>query len=168
MNPLHTTRQRNAAERRYNTGKSNSMQREATKNMNTTESKPNFRFVAEADSDLEATHTSDSPRFGEVGALHAKVTRLFQERVRLAQEHFRDRTQKAFSKTIGELASKPVWPWELWMDCSKYAVDLWQRTILFWDALRQRGNAFVEHERAGKPPMLHFEHEVVLDARKFE
>jgi pimeloyl-ACP methyl ester carboxylesterase len=47
-------------------------------------------------------------------------------------------------------------------------VDLWQRTILFWDAMRQRGNAFVEHERAGKPPRLHFKHEVVLDARKFE
>ena len=66
------------------------------------------------------------------------------------------------------MASKPAWPWELWTDYSKYAVDLWQRTILFWDALRQRGNAFVEHERAGKPPMLHFEHEVVLDARKFK
>jgi pimeloyl-ACP methyl ester carboxylesterase len=86
----------------------------------------------------------------------------------LAQEHFRERTQKAFSKTIGELAAKLRWPWELWTDCSNYAVDLWQRTILFWDALRQRGNAFVEHERAGKPPMLHFKHEVVLDARKFQ
>jgi len=47
-------------------------------------------------------------------------------------------------------------------------VDVWQRTILFWDALRQRGNAFIEHERAGKPPILHFEHELVLDARKFK
>jgi len=134
--------------------------------MNATESKPNFRFIREADS---RTPTSDtSLGFDEVGALHSKVTRLFQERVRLAQEHFRERTEKAFNKTIGELASKPRWPWELWTDCSKYAVDLWQRTILFWDAMRQRGNAFVEHERAGKPPRLHFKHEVVLDARKFE
>ena len=137
--------------------------------MNTTQSTPNFRFVGEADSDLEGTRTGDTPmRFDEVGALHSRATRLFQERVRLAQEHFKERMLKAFRKTIGNLAAKPQWPWDLWTDCSKYAVDVWQRTILFWDALRQRGNAFVEHERAGKPPMLHFKHEVVLDARKFK
>ena len=67
-----------------------------------------------------------------------------------------------------ELVAKPQGPWERWADGCHYVVDLWQRTILFWDGLRQRGNAFVEHERAGKPPMLHFKHEVVLDARKFK
>lgn len=137
--------------------------------MNATQSKPNFRFVGEADSDLQRTRTSDTAlRFDEAGALHSKVIHVFQERARSAHEHFRERTRKAFSKTIGELAAQPQRPWELWTDCCKYAVDFWQRTILFWDALRQRGNAFVEHERAGKPPMLHFEHEVVLDARKFQ
>src|SRR5689334_13535293 len=137
--------------------------------MNATENKPNFRFVGEADSDLEARRLTDTPQsFDWIGALHAKGSRLLHARIKSAQEHFRERTQKAFSKTTKELASKPAWPWEIWTDCSKYVVDLWQRTILFWDALRQRGNAFVEHERAGKPPMLHFEHEVVLDARKFK
>lgn len=63
--------------------------------MNATENKPNFRFVGEADSNLERTCMGDtSLRFDEVGALHSKVTRLFQERVRLAQKHFRERTQK--------------------------------------------------------------------------
>ena len=33
---------------------------------------------------------------------------------------------------------------------------------LFWDTLRQRGNGYIEHERQGQPPVLHFEYEMVL------
>lgn len=137
--------------------------------MNATENKPNFRFVGGADSVTEREHRSEAIQgLNWMGALRSKGARVFQTRVRVAQEHFRERTQKACSKTMGALAAEPRWPWEVWMDCSQYAVDVWQRTLLFWDALRQRGNAFIEHERAGKPPLLHFDHEVVLDARKFK
>ena len=38
----------------------------------------------------------------------------------------------------------------------------------FWDTLRQRGNNFIEHERQGLPPVLHFEHETVMDGRTLE
>ena len=41
-----------------------------------------------------------------------------------------------------------------------------QRSILFWDTLRQRGNNFVEHTRQGLPPVLHFDYETVVDGRK--
>ena len=34
--------------------------------------------------------------------------------------------------------------------------------------MRQRGNDFVEHEPAGKPPLLHFEYEMVVDGRTLE
>src|SRR5512139_1849901 len=34
--------------------------------------------------------------------------------------------------------------------------------------MRQRGTNFVQHERAGKPPVLHFDYEMVMDARTFE
>ena len=34
--------------------------------------------------------------------------------------------------------------------------------------MRQRGNQWLEHERAGKPPVLNFEYEMVLDARTFD
>jgi hypothetical protein len=30
-------------------------------------------------------------------------------------------------------------------------IDAWQRAVLFWDALRERGHRFLEHERLGKP-----------------
>ena len=49
-----------------------------------------------------------------------------------------------------------------------YAIDFVQRSILFLDALRQRGNNFVEHERKGLPPVLQFDYEIVMDGRTFE
>jgi hypothetical protein len=55
-----------------------------------------------------------------------------------------------------------------WRAVSEYWVDAWQRTILFWDVMRQRGNTFLEHEDRGKPPLLVFEHEMVLDGRSLE
>jgi uncharacterized protein DUF3141 len=34
-----------------------------------------------------------------------------------------------------------------------YWTDAWQRAILTWDVLRERGNQYIEHERSGKPPL---------------
>ncbi len=53
---------------------------------------------------------------------------------------------------------------ELW----SYGIDAWQRSILFWDVLRRRANIMMEHEEAGMPPVLTFEYETLLDARRFE
>jgi pimeloyl-ACP methyl ester carboxylesterase len=47
----------------------------------------------------------------------------------------------------------------------EYAVDAGQRVVLFWDAMRQAGNAFVEHEEEGCPPVLFFRWEMVVDGR---
>ena len=49
-----------------------------------------------------------------------------------------------------------------------YQRDVLERTILFWDVLRQRANNMLEHERRGMPPLLDFKYETVLDARQFE
>src|SRR5262245_19951392 len=49
----------------------------------------------------------------------------------------------------------------------EYLVDAWQRAILTWDVLRERGNQYLEHTRASKPPVLAFGHEMILDARSF-
>ena len=49
-----------------------------------------------------------------------------------------------------------------------YVVDLAQRTALFLDLLRQRGDAMLAHEAAGLPPLLAFPYETVLDARTFD
>lgn len=49
-----------------------------------------------------------------------------------------------------------------------YWVDCWQRTILFWEVLRQRGNQYYRHKAMSVPNVLHFEAELVLDGRTFE
>jgi Protein of unknown function (DUF3141) len=56
-------------------------------------------------------------------------------------------------------------PWQAAWD---YWIDAAQRTVLFWDVMRKRGNQFLEHEEKGKPPVLVFEHEMVLDGRTLE
>ena len=55
-----------------------------------------------------------------------------------------------------------------WQAACDYWTDAAQRTVLFWDVMRQRGNQFVEHEEKGKPPVLVFEHEMVVDGRTLE
>lgn len=50
-------------------------------------------------------------------------------------------------------------------DAAEYLVDASQRLALFWDAMRRAGNAFIEHERKGCPPVLVFDWEMVTDGR---
>jgi hypothetical protein len=54
------------------------------------------------------------------------------------------------------------------LDLLAYQRDVLERTILFFDTLRKRANAMLEHERAGLPPVLNFKYEMLLDARQFE
>lgn len=50
----------------------------------------------------------------------------------------------------------------------EYWGDAWQRSILFFDILRERGNMTLAHEESGKPPVLVFDYEIILDGRKLE
>lgn len=54
-------------------------------------------------------------------------------------------------------------PWTLWQLAAEYAMDAWQRQILFLDVLRQRGNQYHEHMAEKAPNVLHFSAQVVLD-----
>lgn len=49
-----------------------------------------------------------------------------------------------------------------------YQRDFFERSILFWDTLRQRANNMLAHQRAGMPPLLDFDYETLVDARRFE
>ena len=53
-------------------------------------------------------------------------------------------------------------------DAARYWIDTAQRSMLFLDTLRQRGNRTLEHYNAGKPPVLVFDFETVLDGADFE
>ena len=97
----------------------------------------------------------------------ASAAALYQRRIREAAEAWRDRVQGACA-AFGDGVARPATPMDLWRDWSTYAIDAAQRSTLFWDTLRRRGNQWLEHERAGKPPVLQFDYETVLDARTFE
>ncbi|WP_246024956.1 DUF3141 domain-containing protein [Paraburkholderia dinghuensis] len=47
-----------------------------------------------------------------------------------------------------------------------YLYDAWQRSVLLLDVLRERGNETYLHEKAGMPPVLRFEYEVIADGRE--
>ncbi|WP_322031868.1 DUF3141 domain-containing protein [Paraburkholderia sp. J76] len=47
-----------------------------------------------------------------------------------------------------------------------YLYDAWQRSVLFFDVLRERGNQTYVHEQAGMPPVLAFDYEVIVDGRE--
>lgn len=100
--------------------------------------------------------------------INLKLTQLFQKRASLAREQFQERTQRAFDTHLGPLLKDPMAAWDLWSGYYTYAIDCAQRSILFWDTMRQRGNNYLEHERAGKPAVLHFDYETVMDARTFK
>jgi pimeloyl-ACP methyl ester carboxylesterase len=112
--------------------------------------------------------TDQGKHIARTAEIHSKVSRVLQTRLRVAQEHFINRSVDALKKLGASRLVQPRSPWEPWLNGWQYAYDWAQRQVLFWDTMRQRGNLFLEHERAGKPPLLHFKYELVLDARKFE
>ncbi len=57
--------------------------------------------------------------------------------------------------------SNPEW----YIAAFDYWVDTFQRTLLFTDILRKRGNMYLEHARLGHPPVLIFDYEMVMDGR---
>ena len=50
----------------------------------------------------------------------------------------------------------------------EYMVDAAQRSVLFWDVMRQRGNQYHEHMAQVAPHVLSYAAEVVIDGRTLE
>jgi pimeloyl-ACP methyl ester carboxylesterase len=109
-----------------------------------------------------------SKAFTQSATTAVKGGMVLQKRLQVAQQRLEQRVREINETQQKNLPAQPVTPWGLWQAGYEYALDFAQRSVLFWDTLRQRGNNFVEHERAGKPPLLHFDHETVLDGRTLE
>jgi hypothetical protein len=56
---------------------------------------------------------------------------------------------------------------QAWGPLGEYMADAMQRTILFWDVLRQRSDQYYEQKAKAVPHVLSFDAELVLDARTF-
>jgi pimeloyl-ACP methyl ester carboxylesterase len=100
--------------------------------------------------------------------LSAKVAQMMSKRLTIAQEQFTERARKAYETYGKPAAAQPKSPMQMWTDAASYAVDFAQRSVLFWDTIRQRGNDSVEHARAGQPPVLHFQYEMEMDGRTLD
>jgi pimeloyl-ACP methyl ester carboxylesterase len=97
----------------------------------------------------------------------SKVAQLLQKRVSLATERYKERVQKVLSDAAADFKQRPLTPWEAMLGWYNYSVDFAQRSVLFWDTLRERGNLFLKSTREGLLPVLHFDYEMVLDGRSF-
>ena len=96
--------------------------------------------------------------------ISTKVSVVFQKRTKIAQDRFLEQLRLA-ADGAGNSLIDPASAATAWTDWYKYAVDAAQRSILFWDTIRQRGNTFIEHTSAGLPPVLHFDYETIVDGR---
>jgi len=56
-------------------------------------------------------------------------------------------------------------PFSAYKDLMGYLIDAGQRTVLYWDVMRQRGNQYLEHMAQTAPHVLQFDHELILDGR---
>ena len=107
---------------------------------------------AAAEAENTALYTRD---LTEVGGMHARRAQEILRR--LAQREAE--AGKAMASLVSQV--KPA-------DLGLYAIDAWQRWVLFLDVLRQRGNTFVSHQKDGCPPVLAYEFDVVVDGSKLE
>jgi pimeloyl-ACP methyl ester carboxylesterase len=106
-------------------------------------------------------------KLARTAELGAKVAKLHSARVNRAFEQYQQRLAQARDGLARELPAAAA-PADTWQDLWRYAVDSTQRGVLFLDALRQRGNQYLEHAEAGLPPVLDFDWEMVLDGRTLE
>ncbi|WP_082616697.1 DUF3141 domain-containing protein [Massilia sp. Root418] len=66
---------------------------------------------------------------------------------------------------------QPAWPgtpFDIAKQAGEYWIDAWQRSVLFMDVLRQRGDDHAESVAQAAPHVLNFEFDVVLDGRDLE
>jgi pimeloyl-ACP methyl ester carboxylesterase len=103
-------------------------------------------------------------RSHEIGT---KIGLVYQRRMKTAMEHFTHRASEAAGDHGSDWLTGLIAAFDPWSS-QRYAVDAIQRSILFWDTLRQRGDNYLE--RASKPsePVLHFDYDTILDGRTFE
>src|SRR5260370_28868399 len=68
-----------------------------------------------------------------------------------------------------ERLRRPGSSWFGWTNpVQEYWVDACQRWLLTLDALRQRGNSYLEQKKLISPAVLNFAFEVLMDGRTFE
>src|SRR5271156_2786337 len=68
---------------------------------------------------------------------------------------------------LQKLPDKPILG-GLFASAIEYLVDAGQRSILFWDVMRQRGNQYREHMAEAAPHVLDYQAELIIDGRHLD
>jgi len=102
-------------------------------------------------------------------AISRGVTTVLDRRMKDAAAAYVERTRRAQASYATPLGPANGMNFQqAWRDWCEYGVDFAQRSVLFWDTIRERGNNWIAHEAAGKPPVLAYRYEVLSDGRRFE
>ncbi|MBM3115783.1 DUF3141 domain-containing protein [Jeongeupia naejangsanensis] len=101
---------------------------------------------------------SSSERLATASTLPVRLGLLWQRRIRDALTRF------AHAQTLPQVpfTANPFFA------AFDYLADSFERQTLFWDTFRQRGDNYLEHAKAGKPPLLHFSYDIIVDGRQFK
>jgi pimeloyl-ACP methyl ester carboxylesterase len=103
-------------------------------------------------------------KIGNFVDLMGKIGRLYTRRVQEAQKNFLSEMQTIAADQEQSVGAVPDNPWQTW---ASYWTDFAQRSVLFWDVIRERGNNYIEHIKEGTPPLLAFKWEIISDGRTF-
>jgi hypothetical protein len=106
---------------------------------------------------------------GEQAAINASTAAKVGLLLRKRLEHANGKYQQRLNSITSDAMSDPATALTAsWSALAHYLQDGLQRAVLFADTLRERGNEFIAHAQAGKPPLLHFDYEMVEDARQYD
>ncbi len=101
--------------------------------------------------------------------ISTKVSLVYRKRAEIAQRNLSDALKKSYEHSgIGRQKPDLGTATRALSDWLSYATDAAQRSVLFLDTMRERGNNYLKHVQAGQPPLLHFSYETVMDGRQFE
>src|SRR6185437_5376762 len=70
--------------------------------------------------------------------------------------------------SVQKTSESTVNPFGMFAPAMEYAIDAAQRSVLFWDVMRQRGNQYREHMAETVPHVLDYDTELVMDGRTLE
>src|SRR5437588_2852763 len=91
---------------------------------------------------------------------------------KLSLSQFQEGLRIVGSQTQPPSVSVPVKagarPFNMFGPAFEYLIDAGQRSVLFWDVMRQRGNQYREHLAETAPHVLDYEAELLVDGRKLD
>jgi len=98
-----------------------------------------------------------------------KISELAALNARKLQDTVLSETKKVERALDNSKTNAHAWifsnPIEVWKSWNEYVTDSNQRKALVFDALRKRGNVYVDHVESGMPPVLDFQYEIIMDGR---